>query len=85
MSHDHDLNIDEQASPSLDTHCSECGLVFAVCECSCDECECESCQRIWEEEEPADINDDFGYDPYAGGPEMDDPIDEYDRECDNDW
>ncbi len=30
--------------------------------------------------EPPDIDSDVGYDPYSGGPEMDDPIDPFDIE-----
>lgn len=29
----------------------------------------------YRDDEPDDIDTDFGYDPYAGGPEMDDPPD----------
>lgn len=29
-------------------------------------------------DEPHDVDSDFGYDPYAGGPEMDEPMDPYD-------
>jgi hypothetical protein len=64
--------------------------MFAACECPCYADDDRNHDRNFFDStchdcEPADINDDFGYDPYAGGPEMDDPIDEYDRECDNDW
>jgi hypothetical protein len=31
-----------------------------------------------EDGEPYDIDSDAGYDPYSGGPEMDDPIDPFD-------
>jgi hypothetical protein len=35
--------------------------------------------------EPADLDSDFGYDPYADGPEQDEPIDIYDSGDDLPW
>lgn len=67
--------------------CTVCGQ-----ECSgrfcCDDCAADHAETSYEiaredspdgywDGEPDDIDSDFGYDPYSGGPENDEPIDPY--------